>query len=258
MHGKSWSWAELALMSSSAIKDNYIDEQKLMQFDGCLAHLLLNCTIDQLNELEYLPDFLEKLQFLISNSALLYILGYEDKLKEEFNQTSLDDFVKTLFLCRDTDTRHPTSQILETLGKSIIYTTKVAGCEFKAQFPNRSPYIELSESILTTIENFFSTNPIDNVLTKISSLSMNIIGDDDENCTITHEFNKSPKGWGVDIFCSHFNWEYLDQNRQEIFFEWFVQFIIECLICAELAGDFHLGYARQLTDKSSLLFDLAF
>lgn len=227
---QSLHWAELALMSSSAIKDNYIDEQKLMQFDGCLAHLLLNCTIDQLNELEYLPDYLEKLQFLISNSTLLYILGYEDKLKEEFNQTSLDDFVKTLFLCRDTDTRHPTSQILETLGKSIIYTTKVAGCEFKAQFPNRSPYIELSESILTTIENFFSTNPIDNVITKISSLSMNIIGDDDENCTITHEFNKSPKGWGVDIFCSHFNWEYLDQNRQEIFFEWFVQFIIECLV----------------------------
>ncbi|WP_206669624.1 hypothetical protein, partial [Acinetobacter portensis] len=29
------------------------------------------------------------------------------------------------------------------------------------------------------------------------------------------------------------------------------------MICAELAGDFHLGYARQLTDKSSLLFDLA-
>ena len=25
------------------------------------------------------------------------------------------------------------------------------------------------------------------------------------------------------------------------------------VICAELAGDFHLGYARQLTDKSSLL-----
>ena len=33
---------------------------------------------------------------------------------------------------------------------------------------------------------------------------------------------------------------------------------IVILICAELAGDFHLGYARQLTDKSSLLFDLAF
>lgn len=32
----------------------------------------------------------------------------------------------------------------------------------------------------------------------------------------------------------------------------------DSMICAELAGDFHLGYARQLTDKSSLLFDLAF
>ena len=27
------------------------------------------------------------------------------------------------------------------------------------------------------------------------------------------------------------------------------------VMCAELAGDFHLGYARQLTDKSSLPFD---
>ncbi|WP_198080418.1 CARDB domain-containing protein, partial [Acinetobacter calcoaceticus] len=29
--------------------------------------------------------------------------------------------------------------------------------------------------------------------------------------------------------------------------------VISVVICAELAGDFHLGYARQLTDKSSLL-----
>ena len=36
------------------------------------------------------------------------------------------------------------------------------------------------------------------------------------------------------------------------------KFLLFVLICAELAGDFHLGYARQLTDKSSLLFDLAF
>src|SRR5690606_2704378 len=64
---QSLHWAELALMSSNAIKDNYIDEDELMRFDGCLAHLLLNCRIDQLNELEYLPDFLEKLQLLISN-----------------------------------------------------------------------------------------------------------------------------------------------------------------------------------------------
>ncbi|MBC6820037.1 hypothetical protein CKK01_21685, partial [Acinetobacter baumannii] len=149
---QSLRWAELALLSLNAIKDDYIDEEELIRFDGCLAHLLLNCRFDQLAELEYLPDFLEKLQLFFSNSALIYILGYEDKLKEEFQQTSLDEFVKTLFLCRDTDTRHPTSQILPTLGKSITYTTRVSGCEFKIQFPNRSPYIELSESILTTIE----------------------------------------------------------------------------------------------------------
>ena len=30
------------------------------------------------------------------------------------------------------------------------------------------------------------------------------------------------------------------------------------MMCAELAGDFHLGDSRQLTDKSLLPFDLVF
>ena len=30
----------------------------------------------------------------------------------------------------------------------------------------------------------------------------------------------------------------------------------DSLMCAELAGDFHLGDSRQLTDKSLLPFDL--
>lgn len=32
--------------------------------------------------------------------------------------------------------------------------------------------------------------------------------------------------------------------------------LIVSLMCAELAGDFHLGDSRQLTDKSLLPFDL--
>lgn len=255
---QSLRWAELALLSLNAIKDDYIDEEELIRFDGCLAHLLLNCRFDQLAELEYLPDFLEKMQLFFSNSALLYILGYDDKLKEEFQQTSLDEFVKTLFLCRDTDTRHPTSQILPTLGKSITYTTRVSGCEFKIQFPNRSPYIELSESILTTIENFFSTNPIDKVFTKISLLKINIIGDDDENSTISHEFSKSSKGLYVDVFCSNFTWEHLEQDNQKIVFEWFVQFIIECLIKVYYVPNIEKFVEASLITDLSITRSIAF
>lgn len=255
---QSLHWAEIALISLNAIQDDYIDEEELRRFDGCLAHLLLNCRIDQLNELEYLPDFFEKLQLFVSHSALLYTLGYEDKLKEEFQGYSLDEFVNTLFLLRDTDTGHTTSQILPTLGKSIIYTTKVAGCEFKIQFPNRSPFIELSESVLTTIENFFSTNLIDKIFTKISSLDINIIGDDDENNTISHEFSKSSKGIYVDIFCSNFTWEYLDKNNQEIVFEWFVKFIIECLIKVYHVPDFEKFVEASLKNDLSITRSIAF
>lgn len=227
---QSLHWTELAFLSSSAIDDNYISQDKITIFDGCIAHLLLNCSLEQIKEFEYLPDFLDKLGFYSSYGVLIYLLGYEDKFKEEFEISDIDDHESTLISIRDAYIEHPTSQILPTLGKSNVYTTKVAGCEFKVQFPNRSPYIELSESILTTIENFFSTNPIDKVLTKISSLYINIIGDDTENSTITHAFNKSSKGLCVDVFCSHFKWECLDQNNQKIVFEWFVQFIMECLV----------------------------
>ena len=49
----------------------------------------------------------------------------------------------------------------------------------------------------------------------------------------------------------------IEIKRLPEFDEW-LDGIKDNMICAELAGDFHLGYARQLTDKSSLLFDLAF
>lgn len=259
---QSLHWAELAFLSSNAIDDNYISQDKITIFDGCIAHLLLNCSLEQIKEFEYLPDFLDKLGFFSSYGVLIYLLGYEDKFKEEFEVSDIDDHESTLILIRDADIEHPTSIILPTLGKSNVYTTKVAGCEFKVHFPNRSPYIELSESILTTIENFFSTNPIENILTKISSLSMNIIGDDDENCTITHQFNKSPKGWGVDIFCSSFQWEYLDQNRQKIFFEWSVQFIIECLVkvyhIPDIDNFLESSFKNDLSITRSIAFSTCF
>ncbi|WP_171494960.1 hypothetical protein [Acinetobacter nosocomialis] len=34
------------------------------------------------------------------------------------------------------------------------------------------------------------------------------------------------------------------------------EILLYSLMCAELAGDFHLGDSRQLTDKSLLPFDL--
>ena len=52
-------------------------------------------------------------------------------------------------------------------------------------------------------------------------------------------------------------WCYWGGNVMQLQFKYLTVCTLS-MICAELAGDFHLGYARQLTDKSSLLFDLAF
>ncbi|WP_180175016.1 hypothetical protein [Acinetobacter sp. YH01022] len=46
------------------------------------------------------------------------------------------------------------------------------------------------------------------------------------------------------------------QNRNNYFIIFQGVMLSGVLMCAELAGDFHLGDSRQLTDKSLLPFDL--
>lgn len=248
----SLNWAELAFICSNAIDDKYIDAEKLTIFDGCIAHLLLNCSVEQIKEFECLPDILDKLQLYSSYGVLIYLLGYEDKFKEEFEVSDLNDHIKTLLMIRDADIKHPTSKILSTLGKSNVYSTKVAGCLFSVNFPNKSPFIELSESILTTIENFFSTSLIDKVYTKTPILKINIIGDDDKNNIISHDFKVSPQGVVVDIYYSNFNWENLDLKKQEFIFNWFCKFVLEILIKI-----FHVPDTEKFLE-TALKDDLAF
>lgn len=255
---QSLQWAELALLSSNAIDDKYIDAEQITIFDGCLGHLFLNCSLEQLSEFEYLPNTLDELQLYLSSSILLYLLGHEDKLKKELNVEVLDEFLNTLYSLRDTDTNHPTSKILPTLGKSNKYITKVSGCIFEIIFPNRSPLIELSESILTTIENFFSTSVVDDVFTKLSTLTMNVIADDDENNIISHQFKKSNRGLTVDIYASSFTWENLDLEKQERIFNWFYSFIIECLLNVYHIRNPDIFFENSLKDEFSATRSIAF
>lgn len=77
--------------------------------------------------------------------------------------------------------------------------------------------------------------------------------------TISHRFNlKSSKGIYVDIFCSNFTWEYLDKNNQEIVFEWFVKFIIECLIKVYHVPDFEKFVEASLKNDLSITRSIAF
>jgi len=242
---QSLLWVEIALISSSAIGDNYIDSEKITIFDGCIAHLLLNCSFDQLQEFIYLPDTLDKLQLYSAYGILLYILGYEDKVRKELELQNMDDFLETLFLIRDADIDHPTSKVVSTLGEYNKYVTKVSGCTFEIKFLNKSPFVELAESILTTIENFFSTSVVDNVFTKIVLLKINLIVKNDHNNIISHEFKNSKKGLEVDIYCSNFIWNNLDQEKQKIIFNWFYEFIVESLLTV-----YHIVNEKDFFEKS--------
>ncbi|EGR2290122.1 hypothetical protein C4G53_RS03285 [Vibrio parahaemolyticus] len=225
----SLKWFELALMTEQCLAEECINPDEITTFDGCLCHLLLNCSLKDLVEFEYLPDVLDKFSLYGSYGALLYILGYEDEFVAQFEQEIDKEHIDFLLMARDVDIGHKTSKLRKTLGKRSQIGTKVLGCEVNINFPNRSPLIEMAESILSSLEGFFSTGIADRLYAQVPLLNISLVSDDDDDHLISHELSRTSSRSEFEITCSNFSWESLSLKDRELIQEWFVKFVIECL-----------------------------
>ncbi|WP_445947358.1 hypothetical protein, partial [Shewanella sp.] len=221
-------WFELTLITLNALDEPCISKDQFSNFDSCLSHLLINCSLNELKELECLPDTLDGLCLYCSYGVLLYSLGYEDEFISEYKQDAGEDHIDFLLMLRDIDIGRSTSRICKTLGRRNTISSKVLGCKINITFPNRSPFVEMGESLLSSLEGFLSTGMVDKLYTKTPYLDINLISDDDDGL-ISHEFNITPSGGEFEVTCFNFSWESLDKEKEELIKEWFFKFIIDCL-----------------------------
>lgn len=221
------TWLELALIFSQQSHSENIDNSKVQDFDACIAHLLLNCNIDSVREFEFLIDDFDGLGLVASEIALLYALGYEPRIKDILKQEVDKEIHDYMLLMRDCDIGHPNSTVLPMIAKYNNHSVKILGCEVIVSFPNKTPFIELVESIISSLECFLATALIDNIIAKIPIISIDISSFEDPENLISHEYTVNDRGSVFEILCHPFTWKELNQNSRHGLVEWFMFFVAD-------------------------------
>ncbi|WP_420125723.1 hypothetical protein [Longimicrobium sp.] len=133
--------------------------QEELLFDSILGILFLKATPWQVKQCERLPDVLERLGLPISRVALLYTLGHEEEIPDEFQIEGAGEQPRYAYFARWRD--QPASSEIEDPSleneRKLFLHSNLLGCRIVVEIPNRSPFVELGESILAALESFLST-----------------------------------------------------------------------------------------------------
>ena len=227
--GQSLLWFELALIVQSGLDDNVITENEIINFDGCISHLILNTPFLDLPNLTSLPNLLDKLGLQNSRGMLLCALGYEDDFSSEYEVTIDQKHHDFLIMVRDIDLGKDIRIFNDIIGKRGDIKSYLLGGEISINYPQKTPFIELAESILAMLEGLLATAWVDDFFPIESSISIEIIADDDDDICITHDIEDLDQNLHIEITCSNFNIEEMNLSAQREIQQWFTEFSIEIL-----------------------------
>ncbi|KKN65692.1 hypothetical protein LCGC14_0479170 [marine sediment metagenome] len=220
------AWWHLALLISQGFKEELISEDELQRFDAFLSQIIVNSNHEVLSALANLPNWLVAHGLVVSESTLLYVLGYEELAQENTNETAegLLDFIK---MVRDVDLGIKPPPINLLAGRYSSLKTIVMGCEVEVSFPNRTPFLELAETISSALESILATVIVDHIVITEKRLVIEISVDDDEEISITHEVNDSDRDLVFEVLCSSFSNRKLNVDGQAVIQQWLQEFLID-------------------------------
>ena len=221
------SWWNLACTTSTFIEEEIFTINDLQSFDAYLSQCILNTSVEKLTSMTRFPDLLENSDLLVSRSVLLYVLGHESLVEKEYDLQIDQEHLDFLRTARDADLGAPIPELLFCNKRFIFLKSKVMGCEVRVYFPFRSPLLELAETLLSSIEAFFSTSMVDRLLILESRLDIEITADDDDEISISHEVDDSGGILRFEILCSSFTSRKLDTSGQSLIHQWMQNFLID-------------------------------
>jgi len=227
--GQSLLWFELALIIQSNVEEAFIGENEIINYDGCISHFILNVPHNQLSKFGKLPNFLEELGLLNSRGMLLCALGYEEAFSEEYEVTIDEKHHEFLAMVRDIDLGKNIKPFNDLIGKRGDIESHLLGGKISVNYPQKSPFIELAESILAMLEGLLATAWVDKLMPIESSITVEIIADDDEEISISHEIEDLGQTLHFEVTCSSFSIDAMNLNSQREVQQWFTKFSMDIL-----------------------------
>ncbi|GEP43098.1 hypothetical protein [Brevifollis gellanilyticus] len=194
---------ESALQQKGANRPEALE--RLMWFDGCLAILLLKADLWQLNKLSRLPDVLNALELPICGASLRFALGHECSLPKELEipDNEIADFFRKL-------RNQPAAEEMPDLPllgnqQKVTWESRILGCRITVNAENRSPCVELAESLLAALEAFLATGIEHRLFSMEPRLVINIRRSDFTAFPFRFEYLQSRTPPTVDVITGEFH-----------------------------------------------------
>lgn len=205
-----------------------------------LGYLLAKSSSDELQLLTQLPDTLGALGLETPRMLLLWALGHEDRVREEYlpaNEQHND--IAALF---KKGTEQPLIQslpdtVIVGADVSLQLTCSVLGCEFRFELPNELSSIAVAESVMSALEAFFATSLAHRIAPFREYLRFKVVptGPETTFATVWHE--EAPELW---IEIQHPTpAQFLNDADRQQFSDW-----LRDLIGETLARSFFIDDAR--------------
>jgi len=177
------TWIEAFQVLNSALGHDEERQSRLEEewtnIDGILGSLLLRTDIFDLKHLGFLPSVLEQLHLDASWMALLYSLGYEERLRaekvippEESSEAALG-FFKNWVQQPGSDELPDVPEFLDT--QTLEFRSSVLGCNVTVKLPNNEGSVFLAEAILAGLEAFLATSLDSPLIPHTSRLRLRIV-----------------------------------------------------------------------------------
>ena len=147
-----------------------------------IASFLLHTPIAELDDIAQLPNALERLALPMSRTALLYLMGNEDILRQEgwIPEEEAPEDVDTIM--RDlhesgVKADYPVPDFV--LGETVTLTSNVLGCRIKLNCTNNLVSIGIGEAILGSLEALLATSLDHRILPQLDHLQLLIVPSED-------------------------------------------------------------------------------
>ncbi len=160
------AWLEATMLATRATAQDEDRGKRLAEeltdVDRILGLLLLKTELSDLKSLGFLPGVLERMGLTNSWIALLYALGYEDRLRLDELIPPEETQKELLALMGKWVTQAAANDLPdrpEFLDKQTIeLRSTVLGCEVIATVPNNNKSLFLAEAVLAALEGFLATS----------------------------------------------------------------------------------------------------
>lgn len=158
-----FTWYEMLSILNRA--RNIEDENKedipfTVLTDGCLSTRILHTDTIHVEELQYLPDLLEKLELYSSYNTVLYKLGHIDKILNDYcdlsNEQELDEFFQ--MVANQPFVEQMLHQTIFMSEDELHLSSNILGCNFLIKFSKDIEILLVAETLLAFLEGFFATS----------------------------------------------------------------------------------------------------